>query len=453
MSPVAERILRIGDSPESPCVEDPQRIVVAGLDPAALPRAEELECLARETAANVVELVGPPDGAIVRAILCACRDLRLAYRSIDASGRPRDLVPEDLFRRVDPGRVDPDDAPFAGRDVLVTGAAGSIGGELCTALLRRRVASLTLFDADANALDALVFRLGRLGSSSRLHVELGDIRDANRLARCFARGRPQDVFHAAALKQVPLLESQVCEAISTNVGGTRALLDAAATCGVERLTFISTDKAVRPASVMGATKRVGERLVLSRRRATSVAPRVVRFGNVLGTSGSVVPRFLEQIAAGGPLTVTDPDARRWFLTVADAVERVLAASVLDGPPLWVLEMGEPVAIRDLAEHLIALSGAAPAYDMALEYIGLRPGEKRVEQLWTEEDGRPLPVCRGLRGIEPPEALDPRVIEAEVDELLSRARTGEDPAARAALCRSVPELPPDAWARTVDGQPV
>jgi len=263
-----------------------------------------------------------------------------------------------------------------GKRVLVTGAGGSIGSEIARQVAACSPASLVLLDHDETHLFDVAAGL----EAPALQV-LADIRDARHLQRLFMRHRPQIVFHAAAHKHVPLLESHPVQAVSTNVLGTDSVVSTAARCGVERFVFISTDKAVHPSSVMGASKRVGEQLVLAR------APEngrycAVRFGNVLGSRGSVIPTFVRQIREGGPVTVTDERMTRYFMSIPEAVQLVLQAGALaEGGEIFMLDMGEPVRIVDLAKQMIQLSGR----QIPVEITGMRPGEKLVEELRAPDE--------------------------------------------------------------------
>jgi FlaA1/EpsC-like NDP-sugar epimerase len=327
-----------------------------------------------------------PEVAEVRRAVDKAREAGLAVRVFPTvqevlGARPtlhdvRELSIDDLLGRP---QVETDLAAIArllaGRRVLITGAGGSIGAEIAAQVAAFSPARLLLLERDETHLHDVVATLG-----SEVVPVLGDIRDADLLERLFATERPEVVFHAAAHKHVPILEAFPSEAVRTNVEGTQRLMVAAARHGVERFVAISTDKAVNPSSVMGASKRVSEQLMLHL-RPKGAAWCAVRFGNVLGSRGSVVPTFVRQIADGGPVTVTHPDMTRFFMSAREAVQLVLQAAVLaEGAEVYVLDMGEPVRIADLAERMILLAGATPGRDVTIEYVGTRPGEKLVEVL-------------------------------------------------------------------------
>ena len=255
------------------------------------------------------------------------------------------------------------------------------------------------------------------------HAVIADVRDPDRLRAVFERYRPQIVFHAAAHKHVPLMESNVEEAVANNVQGTRCLVDASLAAGVTHFVFISTDKAVNPTSVMGASKRVAELIVQQAAKASRRCYVSVRFGNVLGSRGSIVPIWQKQIAAGGPVTVTHADARRYFMTVPEAVQLVLQAAALGrGGEVFILDMGEPVRILDLANDVIRLSGLEPGHDIEVVFTGLRPGEKLFEELFADEEAytrthhEKIFVCRNGVG---PAAASGEALGGAVDDLLSR----------------------------------
>ena len=271
-----------------------------------------------------------------------------------------------------------------GKTVLVTGAGGSIGSELCRQIAHYRPESLVLFERYENALHALLLELRAAYPNVGVLPLVGDVTMPDRVAEIFRQTGPDIVFHAAAHKHVPLMELNPKEAVRNNVWGTQVVADAALAAGVERFVLISTDKAVNPSSIMGATKRIAEHLILgfSRRGATKFT--VVRFGNVLGSNGSVVPLFAEQIRRGGPVTVTDQEIKRYFMTIPEAVQLVLQASVMgQGGEVFVLDMGEQIRIVDLARNMIVLSGLVPGKDIEIVYTGLRRGEKLYEELFED----------------------------------------------------------------------
>ncbi|HRB18175.1 MAG TPA: nucleoside-diphosphate sugar epimerase/dehydratase [Nitrospira sp.] len=294
----------------------------------------------------------------------------------------RNLSVEDLLHRP---RVDLDRSVTAallkGKRVLVTGAGGSIGSELCRQIATYSPESLILFERYENGLFAIHSELAHRPGPPHIYPVIGDVTDRERLQSAMEAYEPQIVFHAAAHKHVPLMEYNPCEAVKNNVAGTRTVATLAEEFNVERFIMISTDKAVRPSSVMGATKRVAELIIQDMARTSKTNFVTVRFGNVLGSNGSVVPHFLQQIKNGGPVTVTHPDVQRYFMLIPEAVELVLQSASLANPgAVYVLEMGEQVRLQDLARHLIRLSGFVPDQEIAISFTGLRPGEKLAEEL-------------------------------------------------------------------------
>ena len=328
-------------------------------------------------------------GARIGAILEQCRAASVAAKRIPALAelmdnkvlvdQIRDVRLEDLLGRA-PARLDSETirAKLNGRVVLVTGAGGSIGSELCRQIARYGPCALIGFDNAETALYQIDQELREQFPRVPFYPEIGSIQNRRRLDEVFRDHRPTSVYHAAAYKHVPMMEAHLFEAVENNVFGTRNVVRAAA--GVEDFVLVSSDKAVRSTNVMGATKRLAE-LICS---AGGPRFRAVRFGNVLGSNGSVIPLFKRQIAAGGPVTVTDPQIRRFFMTIPEAAELVLQAAAIgqDGE-IFVLDTGEPVRIQDLARNLILLSGLQPDVDIRIEFTGIRPGEKlyeRIEQL-------------------------------------------------------------------------
>ncbi len=327
----------------------------------------------------------------IRRILNAAADANVQTRVMPAlvigkeSVTLRDLRAvdvEDLLGR-EPAMIDVEEVreTIAGRVVAVTGAAGSIGSELCRQLLQLGPRQLLLIEIDESRLYELWLELTRSGSEVPIMC-LCDIRDSERLNALFALHKPELVLHAAAYKHVPLIELAPAEAIKTNVLGTMRIMEACRGHGTERFVLVSTDKAVAPANMMGLTKALAETVMLHEVKVSDLSVVAVRFGNVLASRGSVVPIFEEQLRRGGPLTVTHPDATRYFMTIPEAARLVLQAQAIGrSGDIFVLEMGEPIRIQDLARKMIALSGV-PA---DIEYIGLRPGEKLHEDLVSEEE--------------------------------------------------------------------
>jgi len=336
-------------------------------------------------------------GPQVRRIIENCRRLGVAFKTVrplgallasnPAATRLRDVRVEDLMRRP-PAQLDTPAITecLAGKTVLVTGAGGTIGGELVRQLLRYAPKQIFLIDRAENSLYELMMDLFTGEDTGQCRAIIADITDANQMAKWWEKARPQVVFHAAAYKHVPLMEDFPAAAVRNNVMGTRMLCELAHRFETETFVFVSTDKVVHPTSVMGATKRVAELFVQSMARQSSTAFITVRFGNVLGSAGSVVPLFLQQIARGGPVTVTHPDATRYFMTVEEAAGLVLQATVIGRPgDTLLLKMGEPLNIRSLAEDLIVLSGLVPEDDIPIRMIGLRRGEKLHEELRLAEE--------------------------------------------------------------------
>lgn len=299
----------------------------------------------------------------------------------------RDISIEDLLFR-DPVSINPENIRdlVCGKRVLVTGAAGSIGSELCRQILQHNPRSLILYDRNENGLYFIDHELGQKYSRDFFNVVIGDICDTNRLYMKFKKYRPEIVFHAAAYKHVPLMEDNIVESIKNNVQGTWNVMELSDQFGVGTFVQISTDKAVNPTSVMGASKRIAEMAVTHMNNVSRTRFVVVRFGNVLGSSGSVVPLFREQLRKGGPITVTHPDIQRFFMTIPEAVQLVLQAAAMgNGGEIFVLDMGEQIKIIDLARNLITLSGLVPEKDIKIVFTGLRPGEKLYEELFDTEE--------------------------------------------------------------------
>ena len=272
-----------------------------------------------------------------------------------------------------------------GRRVMVTGAGGSIGSEICRQVMRFNPSELVLVGRGENRIFKIERKLLGSHASTTLYARIASVTDQPRMRQLFQEHQPEVVFHAAAHKHVPLMETNVGEAIQNNVCGTKCLADLAAEFGVRNFVFISTDKAVHPSSVMGATKHLAERYIHALSQVSATRFTSVRFGNVLGSEGSVVPIFQEQIRRGGPITVTDPRMTRFFMTIPEASQLVLQAAAMgNGGEIFVLEMGEPVKIVDLAKDLIRLSGL-PENSIEICFTGVRPGEKLYEELYFEDE--------------------------------------------------------------------
>ncbi len=300
----------------------------------------------------------------------------------------QDVRIEDLLGR-EPIRIDLNklSASVQGKTVMVTGGGGSIGSELCRQLAKLSPKKLIILDIYENNAYEIQNELHRNHPSLPLEVRIASVRDEGKLDRLFDELRPQIVFHAAAHKHVPLMEDAPDEAVKNNIFGTLHTVKMADKYGTERFVMISTDKAVNPTNVMGATKRVCEMIVQTYNRLSKTEFVAVRFGNVLGSNGSVIPLFKKQIEAGGPVTVTHPDIIRYFMTIPEAVSLVLQAGAsAKGGEIFVLDMGKPVPIVSLAENLIRLSGHVPNVDIKIEFTGLRPGEKLYEELLMDEEG-------------------------------------------------------------------
>jgi FlaA1/EpsC-like NDP-sugar epimerase len=359
---------------------------------------QEIPALARDYGVSKVIIAMPrAPGSVIREVRTVCERAKIQTKTIPGvfeiiSGKVRvtqlrDVQIEDLLGR-EPVKIDEQAAAelVQGLTVLVTGAGGSIGSEICRQVARLGAARLVLLGHGENSIFDIYHELAPKCGQVELVPVIADIRDQGRMERVFAEFTPQVVFHAAAHKHVPLMELNAEEAVTNNVLGTAALLAAGEAVGVSHFVFISTDKAVSPSSVMGATKLVAEQLVYQAARRTGRAYVSVRFGNVLASRGSVVPLFQRQIAAGGPVTVTHPDMCRYFMTIPEAVQLVLQAAAMGkGGETFVLDMGQPVKIVDLARDLIELSGLELGRDIEIVYTGLRPGEKLVEQLFSHDE--------------------------------------------------------------------
>jgi len=423
--------------------------VLGGLD--------QLEAVVRETGARQVVIAMPTaPGEVIRRVVARCRQLDVEVRTIPGihellNGKVRlsQLRPvriEDLLRR-EPVRIDLEGVRrlLQGRTILITGAGGSIGSELCRQILLAAPRKIVLLGHGENSIFKILNELewikaNRAGLSNvELLPVIADVRDRERIFSIFRRFQPDFVFHAAAHKHVPLMELNPAEAIDNNVLGTRNVVEAAEAVDVDGFVLISTDKAVRPTNIMGATKRIAEYLVLGAARRIGKPYMAVRFGNVLGSRGSVLLVFQEQIERGGPVTVTHPEVRRYFMSIPEAVQLVLQALVLGkGGEIFVLKMGEPVRILDMARQLIELHGMIPDKDIKIKFTGLRPGEKLFEELFIPGEQYDETAHDHIFIAHNASEFVPEGLEGLIDALIQAARKEDVPGIRRLLSQLIPE---------------
>lgn len=356
-------------------------------------------------------------------------DPQLVGSGTPQQGAFRELNPADFLSR-DEVTLDTDQISgyLTGKTVLVTGGGGSIGSELCRQIMRYRPRQLLIFDIYENCAYELEMELrNKYGADINVVTLIGSIRDIKRLDEVFETYHPSVVFHAAAHKHVPLMEVSPAEAVKNNVFGTKNLLTSAAEHGVERFVQLSTDKAVNPTNVMGCTKRICEMLIQTFAKNTSMKCMAVRFGNVLGSHGSVIPLFEEQIKNGGPVTITHPDIVRYFMTIPEAAQLVLQAGGLaQSGSIYVLDMGEPVKIMDLATRLIRFYGYEPNVNMEIKVTGLRPGEKLYEELMLDsEQDRMTKTAHDKIFIAPPMQIDLAAFYEELQNLRHDAEHNDE----------------------------
>ncbi|WP_164002957.1 nucleoside-diphosphate sugar epimerase/dehydratase [Pyxidicoccus caerfyrddinensis] len=395
-------------------------------------------------------------------ILELCRDQGVRIKFIPASfiyldkritsAMLHDLSPEHLlprkaitFDREETRRL------VTGRRILVTGGAGSIGSEIARQVAELEPASLVLVDINENELYLLVRQLQERHPKLDVSALVGDIRDLDRMMRVGREHEPQYVFHAAAHKHVPLMEDAPEEAIKNNVFGTLNVALMAEACGVERFVLISTDKAVHPTSVMGASKRLAEMVIRDVASRSRTAFTAVRFGNVLGSAGSVVPIFKQQIQRGGPVTVTHPDCTRYFMTIPEAVGLVMLSGLGGYGELCILDMGDPVRISELAENTITLAGLVPGRDIPIVYTGLRPGEKLEETLLSEEEERTQQVRNHIKVARSP--APPSDFQTRLKQLERAARNGNVAAVIRVMRSLIPTYTPARPLEDSDAQPL
>ncbi|MGB8224512.1 MAG: nucleoside-diphosphate sugar epimerase/dehydratase [Polyangiales bacterium] len=407
----------------------------------------------RHGAKQALITISNAPGSAIRRLTESCKEAGLSVKIVPGTyeivggrvnlSRIRDVAIEDLLRR-EQVKLNTEEVAgvVRGQPVLVTGAGGSIGSELCRQVAAHRPSRLVLVERAENNLFEIHSELSNRFPDLEIIPCVADITDVPRVTQVFREYRPMVVFHAAAHKHVPMMEWNPVEAVKNNILGTQIVADLADTLAVERFVMISTDKAVNPTSVMGAAKRAAELYIqgLSLQSATHFA--TVRFGNVLGSAGSVIPIFRRQIEEGGPITVTHPDMTRYFMTIPEAVQLVMQAAALSrGGETFILDMGQPVRIIDLAHDLIRLSGFEPDKDIEIRFTGIRPGEKLFEELST--------VSEGIERTAHPKIFtgtydSPHLpaLRAQFDTLGALCKTGNPAAIRSALVQLVPEYGED-----------
>jgi FlaA1/EpsC-like NDP-sugar epimerase len=385
---------------------------------------------------EVIIAIPSAPGSVIRQVTNACRNKSVKFSTMPglyellggkvSINRLREVEITDLLRR-EPSNPDTKlvGGSLRGKTVLVTGAGGSIGQELCKQIARWGPKALILLGHGENSIFTTMLEMQEIFPDLTIHPVIADIRNYLRVSSIFREYHPDVVFHTAAHKHVPLMEMNPEDAVTNNIVGTRCLVDAAMKYDVEKFILISTDKAIRPINIMGATKRIAEMIVLNAANQRDGVFSVVRFGNVLGSRGSVVPRFKHQIASGGPITITHPDMKRYFMTIPEAVNLVLQAAAMGkGGELFMLNMGEQVRIQDLAEDLIRLSGLEPGRDIEIVTTGIRRGEKLSEDLW-DEGCKTIPTQNpDIFQIELENQLKGTALADSIDELARLAEEGD-----------------------------
>ena len=416
---------------------------------------EEIKLISQKTRADEVLIAIPSaTSGEIRKIIDTVKDSGITFKIIPGyseliDGKVtvnsiREVAYRDLLGRevikLDAERIG---GYLKGKRVLVTGAGGSIGSELCRQICRFKPECIILYERAESPLYEIELDIKQSFPDIKCFSLLADVRDTVQLEKVFAKYRPQVVFHAAAYKHVPMLELQPWKAIENNIHGTLNLVNVSNNHGIERFVFVSTDKAVRPTNVMGASKRVAEMLVQSQNgcRLSKTHFMIVRFGNVIGSVGSVVPLFKKQIERGGPVTVTHPDVTRYFMTIPEACQLILQAGAMgNGGEIFLFDMGTPIKIIDMARDLIRLSGFVPDEDIKIEYVGLRPGEKLYEELITEGEGI-VPTSHEkimtLKGIDC--SLD--ILNGNIEELTRLSEDQDHNMIKQMLKKIVPEYMP------------
>ncbi len=418
--------------------------------------SEKISQLSEQYHADEIIIAIPSaSGSELRRIVKLCQNTRVRFKTLPGlqdliggklvSLQLRDIAIEDLLRRP-PSEINLAEiaAYVTGKTVLVTGAGGSIGSEICRQILPFQPEKLLMLGHGENSIFKAhqeLLRSPSLGNTLLIPV-IADIQDREKIGHLFGSLRPEIVFHAAAHKHVPLMELNPEEAVKNNVLGTRNLVDAAHTAKVERFVMISTDKAVNPTSVMGSSKRVAEKILKCYAKRSQTRFVAVRFGNVLGSRGSVIPMFKQQIENGGPVTITHPKMIRYFMTIPEASKLVIQAGAYGkGGEVFILDMGEPVKIQDLAEDLIRLAGLEVGRDIEIKYTGMRPGEKLFEELLTASEG--ITATRNSKiFIAKAEEVDEEALRAQVDKLEMAAKLGKPRQIIRAFQEIVPSFAPN-----------
>ena len=410
---------------------------------------------------EVIIAIPSASGKVLRKLTEICHQRGVAFRTMPgiyellggavSVSRLREVDIADLLRR-EPVQMDTEalGKTLEGKVVLVTGAGGSIGSELCRQIAQLNPKQLLMLGHGENSIFEALLILRESFPALEIHPLIADVRDQPRIAMIFKRWQPEVIFHAAAHKHVPLMETNIEEAITNNILGTHNIVHAALEFDAQRLVLISTDKAIRPINVMGATKRIAEMLVLEAAKEHHKAFSVVRFGNVLGSRGSVVPRFKRQIAMGGPVTITHPDMKRYFMTIPEAVHLVLQASTMsESGENYILDMGQQVRILDLAEDLIRLSGLDPGRDIEITFTGIRPGEKLSEDLWDQGFAYSPTSHPDINRVDSEESISIRELNAVVDDLVRLAREGKPEEILAILSETIPSAAIQAQGTNLD----
>jgi FlaA1/EpsC-like NDP-sugar epimerase len=420
-----------------------------------LGRIDDIKVLIKKGKADEALIATPSArGQQMRRIVELCKTSGIPFKTIPGYGELidgkvtinairevayRDLLGREMIK-LDEKQIG---AYLKGQNVLVTGAGGSIGSELCRQICRFKPGSILLFERAESPLYEIELELKKNFVDINVVPILADIQDKLQIEKVFKKYKPQTVFHAAAYKHVPMLELQPWKALENNIQGTANLVEIVSEFNIERFVFVSTDKAVRPTNVMGASKRVAEMLVNCQNKNGFSTARfiIVRFGNVVGSVGSVVPLFKKQIEKGGPVTVTHPDVTRFFMTIPEASQLILQAGAMgNGGEIYLLDMGTTIKISDMARDLIRLSGFEPDEDIKIEYIGLRPGEKLYEELITEGENIVSTSHEKIMVLKSMEC-NLQILNGQIDELATLAANQNEKKIKAKLKEIVPEYRP------------